>query len=972
MPGRLSAQAEAIASKVKQFDASKENPSRAERLQLIQSLEKLTLQLKDPKEAIFDHLTNKTTARLMRILTVTGIFEMAGPDEYAHTPYSLAYIEGHEVDFLKLCCDEILVNTSRLPEYFRAVGGRDSTSMTENLFSWGNNKPGSSFFEIISQDPRRIKQFDIAMSTQDSTLPVLGMYPFGEELANAPDLENRAVLVDIGGGRGQSLLQIKQKWPQLQGRLILQDRPMVLDSCPDLPGIEKMPHDFFTEQPVKHAHAYYIRRCLHNWTDEHCAKILKAIVPAMASDSRVLIGEMVVPEYNSVRPGGVEDMAPYWMDHNMFAFGGRERTRSDFERLVTESGLKLVKVWQSEASSQAVLEARMKMTVISYDHFRRFPLSLPKPKISIYKYSTSVSDFLSNSSSCFLVENMVRSYILDNGTYMSSMDEIAAFMDRISPKTCDGVCLPHGLARLMNSINYPIPDNSIQLRCIKFNQVVNEWKYRHPALLVLNMIQGLYRIMKLDPGPIPYYVEYLDKSNYFFASLGLMRRVMLRFKQVCPATHVNILIEHTGPYYKWPEELAMFLHVLSQMTRHPSYMPRRLKVVMAGSDAFMDDVWYSFRGMIKEEIKTKDMGLVDLEAQMSIYLGDILYLQWHERSKKHHRDEMPRGEEWTRDADEKYSKTFTLGEISDFVRQVGETGKCKPMNLDFSDYTHPDREKSVTHDLIHDAVFMNWAKADTSGFCVINGQCSERSHQGVGCDNLRLVSEFSNSVLDPISTRDYAEIRLYCVDYNTEGDEWEYRHTCCLVAALIYELIQLLPFDSCKRIKIKGRNLDKDLRNHDLFLSIFMLEEIVKLFSKSLPTKHVAIFIERVTPMYPWKSSLSIFLHVLSQITRLPGYMPERLKIIVIGNDWSRNEEFWNHIRKKVIEEFKDRVELLGPKTAFEQLALFFSRELHLNMIDPGSKDEPSHYEPIRFLKGCLENIMSKSDEQMLVPYQIR
>ena len=38
----------------------------------------------------------------MRILTVTGIFEMAGPDEYAHTPLSRAYVEGNEVDFLKL------------------------------------------------------------------------------------------------------------------------------------------------------------------------------------------------------------------------------------------------------------------------------------------------------------------------------------------------------------------------------------------------------------------------------------------------------------------------------------------------------------------------------------------------------------------------------------------------------------------------------------------------------------------------------------------------------------------------------------------------------------------------------------------------------------------------------------------------------------------------------------------------------
>ncbi|EEA26212.1 hypothetical protein TMatcc_005531 [Talaromyces marneffei ATCC 18224] len=397
MSGPLSIQAEALFSKIKDFETSQNSISRADRLRLVQSLANLTLQLKDPKDAIFDHLTNvfslvnlrallelevpqnipKTgsisateladkvqadaslIARLMRILTVTGIFAMVGPDEYAHTPFSMAYIEGHEVDFLKLCCDEILTNTSRLPEYFRAVGGRDTTSMTENPFTWGNNKLGSSFFEIISQDPRRIKQFDVAMSTQDYTLPVLGMYPFGEELVDLPDLGNRALIVDIGGGRGQSLLQIKDKWPELRGRMILQDRPVVLNSFPELPGIEKMPHDFFTEQPVRYAYAYYIRRCIHNWTDKHCIQILKAIVPSMASDSRVLIGEMVVPEFNSVRPGGVEDMAPYWMDHNMFAFGGRERTKSDFEKLFTASGLKLVKVWQSEASSQAVLEARL-------------------------------------------------------------------------------------------------------------------------------------------------------------------------------------------------------------------------------------------------------------------------------------------------------------------------------------------------------------------------------------------------------------------------------------------------------------------------------------------------------------------------------------------------------------------------------------------------------------------------------------
>lgn len=159
--------------------------------------------------------------------------------------------KGDDSDTLRVRVDEILVNTSRLPEYFREIGGKDATSITSNPFSWGNNQDGKTFFEIISQDPRRIKQFDVAMSTQDFVLPVLGMYPFGTELANVPDKETRPVLVDIGGGRGQSLLQIKAEWPELQGKFIIQDRPIVLDSYPELPGIEKMPHDFFTPQPVK-------------------------------------------------------------------------------------------------------------------------------------------------------------------------------------------------------------------------------------------------------------------------------------------------------------------------------------------------------------------------------------------------------------------------------------------------------------------------------------------------------------------------------------------------------------------------------------------------------------------------------------------------------------------------------------------------------------------------------------------------
>jgi hypothetical protein len=44
------------------------------------------------------------------------------------------------------------------------------------------------------------------------------------------------------------------------------------------------------------AHIYHLRRILHNWQEDECRKILKNIADAMAWDSFLLIGEMIIPE----------------------------------------------------------------------------------------------------------------------------------------------------------------------------------------------------------------------------------------------------------------------------------------------------------------------------------------------------------------------------------------------------------------------------------------------------------------------------------------------------------------------------------------------------------------------------------------------------------------------------------------------------------------------------------------------------
>ena len=227
---------------------------------------------------------------------------------------------------------------------YLAENGRHSLLRTydQTPHSWYNNMSGKNFWEVLNSTPERIKQFSDGMSLFSAMQPVVAMFPFEESLlpGSSPD---RVLAVDVGGGRGMAMLEIRKNCPRLQGELVLQDRPYVLDDIKpeDLPGVTKMPHDFFDEQPVKNAQIYYIRRVLHDWQDEDVVKILKAIVPAMGPDSRIIISDTTLPE-----PSTPTNAHAVWMDLMMMSIGGKERTKNDWQRLADMSGLRLVEIWQ--------------------------------------------------------------------------------------------------------------------------------------------------------------------------------------------------------------------------------------------------------------------------------------------------------------------------------------------------------------------------------------------------------------------------------------------------------------------------------------------------------------------------------------------------------------------------------------------------------------------------------------------------
>lgn len=79
-----------------------------------------------------------------------------------------------------------------------------------------------------------------------------GFYPVEEHLVAGLD-PNAPLLVDVGGSTGHDLTEFHLKHPKVQGKLVLQDLPEVIEKARHLVGsnIEAMEHDFFKEQPVK-------------------------------------------------------------------------------------------------------------------------------------------------------------------------------------------------------------------------------------------------------------------------------------------------------------------------------------------------------------------------------------------------------------------------------------------------------------------------------------------------------------------------------------------------------------------------------------------------------------------------------------------------------------------------------------------------------------------------------------------------
>ncbi|KAL5795912.1 hypothetical protein ACOSQ2_000732 [Xanthoceras sorbifolium] len=185
---------------------------------------------------------------------------------------------------------------------------------------------GTHAFEYPGMDPRFNEVFNKGMYNHTTIVikKILEVYT---------GFENLKQLVDVGGGLGVTLKAITAKYPHIKG--INFDLPHVIQHASNCPGVEHIGGDMF--ESIPQSEAIFLKWILHDWSDEHCLRLLKNCYKAIPDDGKVIVVEATVPDTPEANAAArtTSQIDVIMMTQNP---GGKERTRHEFMALATGAG----------------------------------------------------------------------------------------------------------------------------------------------------------------------------------------------------------------------------------------------------------------------------------------------------------------------------------------------------------------------------------------------------------------------------------------------------------------------------------------------------------------------------------------------------------------------------------------------------------------------------------------------------------
>ncbi|KAL8392422.1 hypothetical protein RB595_002568 [Gaeumannomyces hyphopodioides] len=297
--------------------------------------------------------------RVAWVLVANGLLKQVDGDKVTHTPRSKVFTGPHSLHpAFQYMTSMNIPALFALPDYFKKYGRKEPATRTHTPYSFAKGKPELTVWEVMRQDPDRngVAEGMRAFGAFEKMMPMTGVYDFSwvAREAAADSTGTRTLLVDVGASKGHVTKAICESTPGLpMSRCVLQDLPEVVKELekaddPALRDAQKIAMDFHQEQPVKGALVYFIRRCLHDYGDEECVKILRVIADAMAPDSRLVIIEQIISNPPIAMAAAI--------DLVMMNLGGKERTVEGFGELASKAGLKISNVDLTEGFGLSAVE----------------------------------------------------------------------------------------------------------------------------------------------------------------------------------------------------------------------------------------------------------------------------------------------------------------------------------------------------------------------------------------------------------------------------------------------------------------------------------------------------------------------------------------------------------------------------------------------------------------------------------------
>ncbi|KAF1998237.1 S-adenosyl-L-methionine-dependent methyltransferase, partial [Amniculicola lignicola CBS 123094] len=279
--------------------------------------------------------------QILLTLVNNGIFEYDREKyEYENNRVSILLLEGHWTQWkswVNVYGNEFYDMARGIPEAVKEGVARTPAQI--------NYDTDDSMFKYFA-DRNWLGKVQEAMSggAIAQATGILQDYPWEEIVDMA--------ILDVGGGVGGLVASLLRRFETMTGGIL--DRKDVIDVAKlnfhteggqyadvggRVPGTSLVAGDFFEHVPK--SEVYVMKWCLHNWNDEKASVILKNIRRSIQKGpkSRLIILESVLKD------GHVGRISRY-ADLNMFvAIGGKEREAEEWEKLATETGWNLSRIY---------------------------------------------------------------------------------------------------------------------------------------------------------------------------------------------------------------------------------------------------------------------------------------------------------------------------------------------------------------------------------------------------------------------------------------------------------------------------------------------------------------------------------------------------------------------------------------------------------------------------------------------------